>query len=1186
MSDQSIRTLKDKSLDVDPDLRFMALEDFRKFLTNFPAHTPNRAIESFIPDLFRLLKDEYSFVQNQAVKSFEPIIGFVGNDVLVKTISQLFDLAIDGSKSFTMSIPTMTLKSILNSSSLIERRIVCTLVIQEILPKLSGLSPSVDAIEIIVDLSKNLGYVLTEVEVYNSLKFVIQWIFNEKGIISKRAITAYGHLFQYIKHSDVKEQVLDAFDAYSNQLVKFQLYSIAFHNVTPVNKETIHNIFKQIVKALNLNDIVLDDEDDDFDFDELVQLNILREQSLTLIGDMIQELHDFRQDIFQIISSFLTFNPFKVDDDDDDDDAIDIDGDEDELEFDDDIDDANDDDNFNEDDNSWKLRLKACELLKLFIKTFPQGLPDVYEHLVILIPADDSNELVSNEALSAYETIINTLEGSENSTFEFIKNKIFNSFLIERRLNQLVSVFSVIKSTNRFHDSSMINGVFDKLNLLDVKARGSPEYFTFYENVLKHFNESGTLSTDTVNFIAGELLDSLDDKAFNVIHESIKILNELLGNQNSRIIASELQDKLKNALLQKILNTRSYSSDVIQHCIESLALLLTTLNPKDKDQEAIDVLWKGLENETITNASLTALVNIYSNDPNLSRNVSLTFLSSIILKDNEINYHLTLDLLALVIPGSTLGTNEAVDAILKRKGTLDVVRTFKVLKLVYEKDQISSNNLQAIINFGTELVNNGSVSIDNDSFFEFFGAVSKKNNIYYALPGILNLELEVAAKLLAISCVNSQVIDEIDKVQEAVLLRSNNLLFNIRFLGYIGRYVPLNKVRISDLFSILEDAHDESIKQALSVSIGLIANRDIPTGLVALLNHFSLGKSSNFIHLISSFRIILPECDQLQLESIWYKVWEATEKVEFDHAICSDLRAVGDLLGDIIVLDKRLIEPIVDKYYSDTTEVDNFTLAYTILVISKQLINKLNNSPDSLALLEKLIAISMTWTSLLSIDIRQLLVGNLLTALHSKPLIIMSQLETKILPQLYKQLQPEIKFKKIIPMGPSQYVLDEGLEIRKLIYEFFYTVLSLDDEVLKENSVDLNELGFNIASQGLVDAQNDVIVLSCTNLINFINNHGTSFLTLLSKDGAEVFNTIIKNLSIQLNKKLGDKASSQETETYQERIRAIIKLSKRIAQVIPTIVTQIGPDTENNWKKYLGDLQTKYSMYYINTDDS
>ena len=122
------------------------------------------------------------------------------------------------------------------------------------------------------------------------------------------------------------------------------------------------------------------------------------------------------------------------------------------------------------------------------------------------------------------------------------------------------------------------------------------------------------------------------------------------------------------------------------------------------------------------------------------------------------------------------------------------------------------------------------------------------------------------------------------------------------------------------------------------------------------------------------------------------------------------------------------------------------------------MLNNLQATKVNNTLLDSLIKSSIEWLNIVNIDIRQIVVGNLLTGLHSKPDTILPILDLIILPKIFDQLQAEDSFKKIITMGPYKYVLDEGLEIRKLCYEFIYSVISLENAVIKNTILILKKL--------------------------------------------------------------------------------------------------------------------------------
>ncbi|CQB89738.1 TATA-binding protein interacting (TIP20) [Chlamydia trachomatis] len=204
--------------------------------------------------------------------------------------------------------------------------------------------------------------------------------------------------------------------------------------------------------------------------------------------------------------------------------------------------------------------------------------------------------------------------------------------------------------------------------------------------------------------------------------------------------------------------------------------------------------------------------------------------------------------------------------------------------------------------------------------------------------------------------------------------------------------------------------------------------------------------------------------------------------------------------------------------------------------------------------------------------------------MHSKPDTILPILDLIILPKIFDQLQAEDSFKKIITMGPYKYVLDEGLEIRKLCYEFIYSVISLENAVIKKYNINLEKIASKIIEVGLIDTQTDITVLACINLTNYIELHKDSAVELITRDGGNAFTTMINNLKKQLSKKLSAKASTQDSESHQERIKSIIKLSKKFASVVEAAESIELAAAIRVWNEYNNDLKTNFTIYYNSTD--
>ena len=65
------------------------------------------------------------------------------------------------------------------------------------------------------------------------------------------------------------------------------------------------------------------------------------------------------------------------------------------------------------------------------------------------------------------------------------------------------------------------------------------------------------------------------------------------------------------------------------------------------------------------------------------------------------------------------------------------------------------------------------------------------------------------------------------------------------------------------------------------------------------------------------------------------------------------------------------------------------------------------------------------------------------------------------------------------------------------------------------------------------------------------------------------------------NKKLSAKASSQETENHQERIKSIIKLSKKINLVVEAILSELNDaGLLDAWNQYHNGLKQNFAVFY------
>ncbi|EMG49047.1 hypothetical protein G210_0275 [Candida maltosa Xu316] len=1057
MPDINFNVLRNKAMDVDPDIRFMALEDLRKFLQD-EAITSTRptlssSLENIFPTLLNMLNDQNPDVQSQAVKSFEPMVRYLSHEALLKLIKKLFVLSqqeeskgnISSLKNFTVSIPNMALRSLfaqsnsrdksefvsdkLSSSNYRFDPRLARSIMDYLIPQIVNNTVTIDSIELLIDLIAEIGYVLSQEELFHLSQFLIKVTLSESGLIGKKSMVALEKVIALVRTDIVINKLLSQVDSSvdsSKMYIIFQLYSVILKcGIQPNSVESIYNIIKTTLS--------IDESDlEDLDFDVLVQENLLKDEAFTTLIDLVGQGYlpvDKKNEVIQISKSFLKFNPLAQDDDEEDED-------EEEIVFSDEEDNEDDSEN----DGSWKLRAKASILVRTILKSFPDTLETLSCEALPILPFLDINDQVVNEAIKSAIIIVNSTSARDavyiNDLIEFITNRFGDAKEV-----QIPLFLRLIESLNRFNNSNLVGAAFRTFKERNLVTSGSFDYLQFYSSVLKfHYD----LPTSIIEWIANDYIKNLEDKSFNMIIDTIKGLN-LLFQQ----IDSSSLNKIVDQLIFKVENSKKYPSDLVR---QSILALGEAYNNADKEK-ILNVIKTSIGIEGTNKASIDVLNQIYSSDiPAEYSQFILGKLSGSIMSSNEATSVASLSLVKKIV---TVNPNTGFDDIARNliqllnvtnKTNYDCI--FAILNILAEfifQQESKVVLLQTIV----KLVNENKIDVGDESFFEFLTKSCQiESGLYDYFASSLKLESQISAKILAICAIQNQLEDKIIERRKefqnyyANDINNKRFAFDILFLGYVGSQIEIQELDIQTLIGLLQNekfTNDSNI-QAVSTALGLIARKHVGSAIPIILNTYET--SNNTVirsSLVDALSLATEACDEENKRIIWNKVFNYP--ISFDHEIISELRKSGELLGKVVQIDELV------------TSTDNLKTIYLILVVTKSLLNNLQSSSVNNSLLETLIKASIEWLDIASIEIRQIVVGNLLTGLHSKP---------------------------------------EGLEIRKLCYEFIYSVISLDDATIVKNKINLEDIAAKVVEFGLTDAEIDITVLACINLINYVDLHKQS----------------------------------------------------------------------------------------------
>lgn len=1212
MSDINFHTLEDRAIDVDPDIRFMALEDLRKYLTDDTITTSriaiNQSLNDMIPILLKMLNDPNPDVQNQAVKSFEPMVRYLTNDSIVKLVKKLFALVQEsnskdstssrtttGFRSFTISIPNMALRSLfaqsnsraksdfvsdkLSISNYKYDREVSESITKYLIPLILENDTSIDNIELLIDLINELGYVLSQEDLIKLGKYFINVGFNELGIIGKKAIVGVEGVTALIRSANAIDQLVDEISVQVEQsrsnnrlFVLYQLYSVILkRGIKPEKTDQIYNIVKSELEASTTGD-----DEEDLDYDLLEQQNALKEEAFTTLIDLVNQNFlsvAYKGEVLATITKYLKYYPLH----DDSDEEIDSDGD-DGIDFSDDEIEVADDLDY---DNSWKLRSKATLLVRSLLASFPDTLEILSRQVLPILPLKDSNYQVVIEAAKSCIAIIQATSPRESQNVQCI-GLILRDRLEDVKEEQLPLFLHIVESLNRFDNLSLIETTFSILSQRSVVSSSSLDYLRFYTSVLK-FHDN--LNTTIIERISKDIATNLEDKSFNLILETLRCLNLLLKHKDASSIS--MMDEILTSLMVKVENSKQYPSDLVRHAIVCLGEALAN-NLVSSEEKILEVFKTSISYEGTSKVTIDVLGNLYKSK-SISQDYSLSIidkLSNYILSSNEATSLATLTLLSEIIqllpPRKYDGIISNLLQLLQVTSSLNYHYIFLIFSHLSNEIMNDYAYRKQLIQILIQLVNDKKINANEKVFFQLVSAACELDkSVYPQLEQNLPANLEITPKILAV-CADDEtrqqlVSQRLSEFHNYYTTDYNNsqFAFVILFLAFSHGDVPdLLVESLTDLLQKPDFTNDANV-QAASTALGLVAESDPAYAIPRILDTYNVDTLSTTVRgsLIDSLKVVVDHCDEQQKLQIWQTVFNL--QIEYNHDLIPELRKSGELLGSIAFsISESEIRQVADNQ-------SNERKIYLVLVISKSLISGLDMSNTNEKLLTYLVTASINWLNIVDVDIRQIVVGNLLTGIHSKPNIILPLLNRLILPQLYKQLTAEKAFKKIITMGPYKYVLDQGLEIRKLCYEFIYSILAIDEATLAKYDINIQLIALNIIEHGLVDDQSDIIVLACMNLLNFLDLHELQFKELLKNSNQEFMSKFINGLNAQLNKKLSAKASSQETENHQERIKSIIKLSKKINLVVEAILSELNDaGLLDAWNQYHNGLKQNFAVFY------
>lgn len=1115
----TFRSVKDKALDVDPDLRFMALEDFKKLLDK--NHSPQ--IEEFVPVLFKLLEDQNPDVKSQTTKLFPAILPFISTSCIRETVLSLFD-QVRGNKG--NSVAMMVLKLIFNSNFPFSNTI-CRTFIEILVPQLTKTTRN-DFIELLVEIIKNFTKNLKHEEFLKLSNYLLILSFdNVSNSIGKKSIYALDLLIS--RGPQIDNEIFNSFlsmidskfDLYDNLFKyvyhKLELLLTLIKNNREIDMITVEGLFNQIKLYLNK-------EPEDLDYDQILEDNLIKEVSL----DILIYLLPFKIMVSDIIDKFIDYNPISSEDSESD------------LELDDEID-FSDDEMDNEvedfDDGSWKLRLKALVIIS--------NLNDMSYIPRLIGKIGDKNDFIFKQSISTLNSLLD--DTCQNDVAD-IETKIMENLNNENLTTLLSLIESVISNNLSFSDAFI------------------QDFIQFLQNNMKNFElvEVLNIINILVENISGDLLQSLGDslipilcglldKNSNIVFMDLKILNQLIIKLDKIVtkpIFGMFIDKLNDTKLLidlKIELLNSINIYALNNQIEETDVL-----------KIIEIYKQNSSSELMIKPNLINLNQIFSPDSNPNYQMFLNdeefqsllinsfkrFLSS--NTSQKLIFYLILQLFNKL--DYSLATNELIQLGIAHNSDI------KIVNLIFDNFstvEFNDTSLSHLVKFVGSIENSDMIDLINIDLF--IDGLCERGNYYDKLESLLDLSKLLSIKILASISVKLELFDKIDNLQ----LKLNQMIESkkftkdfiqiLQYLSFINLKYTLTDISLPSLIELLQSGADDSVKFEISKSLGYLT-KSLPQ---LLTENFYNSDDSLKVTLLNSIKYYLRNYDEKDFEDKISKLLSDEVNVS---SIKKEFKLIGEILSIISIKNDNFDEIFTILNLPD----QSIGLIYTNLIV----VNHLTvNLPDRPEVVGRFIPLSYKFFDIVDIEIKIILVKNFINLYYNYPDLLNHSMDD-MLPKLLLELKLYEEFKKIIPMGPYKYVIDQGLEIRKLIFELLYSIIN-DDRISK----DLTYITDEIVEKGLADKEFDVINLSYTNLLKLLHQN-PEYLTHHDK-----FDNIIDKLSVNLNKKLKSKATSQEIEIYQESLKNLINLLNKINDFMVKYNWSYGKwDVYYNAVKKIGDL--------------
>ncbi|KAA8911202.1 hypothetical protein TRICI_003924 [Trichomonascus ciferrii] len=1081
---------------------------------------------------------------------------------------------------------------------------------------------SIDFLDVLIDHLKRFGSSIGDKEVVALETYLRHVLSDGKGIVRKRGAIAFGYLLRYLNEAQwqavVKFIVAGLDDARSDpSTVKILVFLTGILAKNDANRfrGCLNELFGRVHRCLR-EDLLEDVDESDEDLVEIRETGLVTMEAIAGLGyPVIEPLVDT---LLSTVNNFISYDPNynepeSEDENDDDNDDVEM-GDEDEAEDDDEFDMSDDDaDQFSDDeDQSWKLRRYAFKLCSAVVHAAPYNLAKIYDALlksIIKRVSAEREDTVKLEAINALSVMIVAAadEGpyytskavrARRSSDASMKTDSDPQSMLEENSRKLVKI---VKGASTSSNVNILHGFIIEIlqNLIVVLKGLQPDELNTVVNVLSSLSKSKpAILVDLLQAVSAVLkkhdlaalephLPSLveiiilgiQDSYYKVSSQGLDVVLDLLSTGANEI---PLLDRVESGIVAKA-TSNSYDLETRERAIKALSSLLGHASlPASNVESGVAVITELLSNEALRLAAVNAVELVAKNKP-VSKEIPVwtgNVLQSLcgFLKQSSRPLRLSsLNAIYSIVSG---------EASPELKGCYSEVR-LQCLKHGNDVLQsVTDNQILSIIFAILRVLTAMNLGGDNTDTAQFIVSVLNKTSGSIADTSLMEL-VEVLAQSIPAN-VGKQMVSEFESTKKGdnelfaqvvscllqqqpdfsstfVAKYEQNLANNVdvkwsaMVLGNIGKKSTID-VELNVIVNQFS-SEDEGIRTACAQALGDISSNHIETHLDKILQGLSSDNKATYLYLTAVREIILSE-NIKQLPQALEKIW--TQLFTLNNADEGERAKVAECIGRLSILDPERFLPELRNYLSSP----DWAVRVTALSSVKYTFGQSHDRYD-----EFLRPIILNFLELVEdekLEIRQVALSTLISAIHNKPNLVVPHLP-KLLPILNKETMIDESRIRHVQMGPFKQKFDDGLYLRKTAYETIYTLVTTLSPARLKSILNLEILLDRVIS-GLSD-EHDIKVLSCVTLGRIA---GVDFDLLISAPDGGISN-IIGKFNGLLGVRVKENAIKQEFEKQSEVVRSVQRASHQIDDVIQAKVKEGDSsglsDVElSEWNQYISGI--------------